>query len=133
MLFSTHSPNLTSKYSIYPFSIFILFLFKLFSLPWQHSEITRVSLIFVADYVPVGVVHLDALPNRSTQRAGLQPAAEQTHSNITSMPCQESDLTKHTVLSFCCDSCRRIVCLVPYFWLSCESKLPEVQLNITHF
>lgn len=31
------------------------------SLPWQHAEIARVSLVLVVDDVPVGVVHLDAL------------------------------------------------------------------------
>lgn len=34
-------------------------------LPWQHAEITRVGLVLVVDDMPVGVVHLDALPNRS--------------------------------------------------------------------
>lgn len=41
------------------------------TLPWQQAEVTRVSLIFVVDYMPVGVVHLDALPNSSKHTAGL--------------------------------------------------------------
>jgi len=36
-------------------------------LPRQHAEVTGVSLVLVVDHVPVGVVHLDALPNRSTR------------------------------------------------------------------
>lgn len=32
-------------------------------LPRQHAEVTGVRLVLVVDYVPVGVVHLDALPN----------------------------------------------------------------------
>lgn len=59
MLFCTNSepwPNFISKW-------FLLFLSILDwqSLPWQHAEITGVSLVFVVDNVPVGVVHLDAL------------------------------------------------------------------------
>lgn len=52
------------------------------SLPRQHAEVTRVSLIFVVDYMPVGVVHLDALPNKSTHRAGLG-AADTLRYNMT--------------------------------------------------
>lgn len=46
------------------------------SLPWQHAEVTGVSLVFVVDYMPVSVVHLDALP---TQRAGLGAAETLKH------------------------------------------------------
>lgn len=33
------------------------------SLPRQHAEVSRISLVFVVDYVPVSVVHLNALQN----------------------------------------------------------------------
>lgn len=52
------------------------------SLPWQHAEVTRVSLIFVVDDMPVSVVHLNALPNRSTHKAGLG-LGQQICSDIT--------------------------------------------------
>lgn len=81
------------------------------SLPWQHAEVARVSLIFVVDSVPVGVVHLDALPNRSTQRARLGAADIFKYSKHAM---SESDLTKHTVLSCNCDSQGRTQCSVPY-------------------
>lgn len=51
----------------------------MYFLPWQHAEVTGVSLIFVVDDMPVGVVHLDALPKHIDTESWIRGS---THTQI---------------------------------------------------
>lgn len=81
------------------------------SLPRQHAEIPGVSLIFVVDYMPVSVVHLDALPNRSTHRARLGSTDTLGYNKKTE---QKSDWNQ--AHSFLLNLTQRTSCFVPLSW-----------------